>query len=278
MQRSQDELRRMANKQFDKERAARAATSARADLRAAWLKWARENIGGTEAQIQAAVTALAQADAAGAKGAEAISAARAAAAAVAPPGRVATSPNGPTVPRSGTATTTPAAQLAGGIVGTAREIQRGPQWVADGGVIPMLEFRLYPEGGTPMDVQLRGERIDGVLKDGDIVEVERRYLRDGLLLADRVFNHTTNSMIRALRGVSGQIAMKEARWGTGWAQAAFIWRIVAPIFAIVIFLGFIALMLYIGDQSDKKHHGLMSPTGEFPPTSQVIEASALVSR
>jgi hypothetical protein len=59
-----------------------------------------------------------------------------------------------------------------------------------------FNFRLQAPDGSVVEVEIRGQKIYGRLRNGDDVEVLSGFRRQGLLSAWRLYNHTSHSEIR----------------------------------------------------------------------------------
>jgi len=59
-----------------------------------------------------------------------------------------------------------------------------------------FNFRLQMPDGTLVEVEIRGQKIYGRLRNGDDVEVLSGFRRHGLLSASRLYNHSSHSEVR----------------------------------------------------------------------------------
>jgi hypothetical protein len=183
-----------------------------------YVEWARENIGGSEAQITSAARALVDAKRAGANAQQAANAARAAAAeaAAAPVPSVAPAPPGM-------------------VAGIARQVQQTTQFSGAEANLQVLNFELDRPGDRPVRVQIRGALLYGVVNDGDEVVVERPPGTSGFIQTDSVFNRTTNSEVKAQKGFTAGLSSAEARWGKAPARAGCAVQVVIVVFVLLIF-------------------------------------------
>ena len=153
----------------------------------AYLQWARKHIGGSETAIRAAAQAVVQVKAAGSSDPNAaIAAAREAAR------RAEANPQRPTpAPR-------------GQIVGYARRVQpQRTEFRGVGGNSQVLDFELECPGQDIVRVQIKGFSIDGRVTENDEIVVTAPPGGSRFIQADRVFNRTTNSEVRAGHGYIG---------------------------------------------------------------------------
>ncbi|WP_280341126.1 hypothetical protein [Nocardia abscessus] len=185
--------------------------------------WARENIGGTREQIQAAVQALVLAKANGANAQAAVAAAREAARGASAAPR---SHGGP--------------PPVGSIVGIARRVQQSTQFSGQGANLQVLNFELEQPGEAAIRVQLRGPLLYGTVNDGDEIAVKRPSGDARFIQADRVFNRTANSYVHAQKGL---FASTEAQLGRTGARLTVILTVIicALVVAVLIFIGVMML-------------------------------------
>ena len=154
---------------------------------AAWDKWARGESGNSAAQARAAAEAAFRAAYHGAKQPEAVASGRAAAASVgagAPPPGHQQFPGGGQYqyPGIGRVSAAPAGAVAtemarparsGSIVGYV-ERYRPQQQLGSG--LQIIVFELEPRDAPGVTVHVRGMLLDGVISDGDVVEVQNNGL------------------------------------------------------------------------------------------------------
>lgn len=201
--------------------------------RVQWETWARQKIAGSEEQIQAAVDGAMRAVLNGATSQEAAAAGKAAAANYVAPELRRPAPTG-------------------AIVGYARRVQRNQQ-LTGSGALQTLEFQLERSDGRPIQVQMRGVLLDGVITEGDVVEVPVSGLRGGFLQTDYVYNRSSNSEIRMRTGMSGLTGVVEAQWGPRWKR----WPIIVGLgFLAFIISGVVALIVFMtvaGNSMDDEH-------------------------
>lgn len=196
-----------------------------------YVKWARENIGGSEAQINAAARALLGAKLAGANAQQAVNAARAAAAEAAAASVPSMAPAPP-----------------GMIAGIARQVQQATQFSGADANLQVLNFELDRPGDHPVRVQIRGALLYGVINDGDEVVVERPTGDSRFIQTDLVFNRTTNSEVKAQKGFSAGLSSAEARWGKAPARVGCAVQVAVAIFVILIF-AFVIWSIFSGPSS-----------------------------
>ncbi|MDQ3742449.1 MAG: hypothetical protein M3389_16080, partial [Actinomycetota bacterium] len=106
-----------------------------------------------------------------------------------------------------------AAAGASGIVGIARGLRERSEW-RDSGAHYMVTFRVerhdaYGAPLAPVPVELVGRRIEGVIQDGDWVEVPPHWQPGETLRTTTVRNLTTGAEFRA-RGYSK--AIRVVQW------------------------------------------------------------------
>lgn len=198
------------------------------ELRDEMLAWAQQNIGGSEEQVVAAANALVRAKAVGTSAEQAVSAARQAA-------------------RDARRGSTLKASLhapPGSIAGIAHGVQ-GPivQFTGGRGTnLQVLKFDLQRPGTRDVRIQLRGILISGAIQDGDEVSVQAPPRGVGFIQADRVFNRSTNSWVRAEKGVRGMMAAQEQHLGKSLTRGWFLTAVIGTVFAVLFFI-FIAVWL-----------------------------------
>jgi hypothetical protein len=194
------------------------------DVRAQWEKWARKRFTDPQ-QVGAAVDAAmrhrggSKADAA----AVALKTAISVGGAGTPPAVSHASPRGRSQsPAAASGTVNVASEFErpappGTIVGYARRVQRQQQ-LTGGGAIQTIEFQFEPPGSQGIQVQMRGVLLDGVLREGDVVEVQTHGLRGGFLQIDRLYNRSTDSVVSMRTGIGGAVGVMEAHWGRRWTR------------------------------------------------------------
>lgn len=92
-----------------------------------------------------------------------------------------------------------------GLSGTVRGVQTRTE-VSGGGngfsasSTTIVVFRLEPEDGSrPVNVEMRGWRINGTVVDGETVDVIGRYTAPGLLRASRIVSRDTGTAMEPAR-------------------------------------------------------------------------------
>lgn len=218
--------------------------SGHSDLRGRWEAWARRQFGDNETRVQAATDAAMRASLHGASSQEAAAAAKAAASMAARPGddAVGAGPDEPQIGRPDAERHTPAqvTRTPGMIVGQAQRVQKQQQLVR-GGSIQTVEFRLEPQDSPPVVVQMRGFLLEGVVADGDVVEVPSVGMRGGFIQTDHLYNRTTDSVVRMRKGVSGSIAVAETLYGRRFTRTVYVlfftifFLIAAVIIGVILF-------------------------------------------
>jgi thioredoxin-like negative regulator of GroEL len=147
----------------------------------------------------------------------------------------------------------------GMLVGHAQRVQKQQQLTGKGS-IQTLEFRLEPPDSQALVVQMRGVVLEGVVSDGDVIEVERARVRGGWLETDHVYNRTNHSDVRMRQGFSGAVSLTKAKWGRKWIIAL----IIIPLVLVALFIGWIFFMIHQGDNWQREHGFSSSPQRTTP--------------
>ena len=209
------------------------------DLLAQYRSWARQNLGGTEAQIEAAATALLRGQQQGLEKAQAIAAAKAAHRRAGPPQPA--QPNLSPAP-------------PGKIVGIARNVKPMTQLMSG---FQILDFELERSDGPPVRVQVRGKMINGRVDNGDEIMVDKPMDESRFIQTDRVFNRSWNSTVEAPKDSLFDTPFTEAMRGKKVARVHRRVRIGALIYALVFVLLLISFGVFMGYQfinsNDSEH-------------------------
>jgi hypothetical protein len=140
---------------------------------------------------------------------------------------------------------------SGTIVGYARQVRVQPQMV--GGHI-LLDFTIESPGSPSIHVQMRGLILDGVISEGDQVEVQSKGIRGGFLQTDQAYNRTKNYVVRMRTGASGVAGTMQAQWGRQWKRPLIFFGAFAAIVVIFIVAAWIAVAV-----------GFLTNTDNEPP-------------
>jgi len=200
------------------------------DLAVRWERFFRKRFSDNDEQVQAAVNAAMRAAANGASS-QAAATAGMAAAQSAGGGSKRANNQGPQFD-------SPA--RPGMMVGPARNVQRHTQ-ISNGGSIITLVFRIESSDSKMTQVQMQGSLLDGVINEGDVVEVRRSETRGGRIVTDYAYNRSSNSDVYMRRGFPASFGIMEAHWGKHWKRFLAIILGIVGLFVLLWF----AWMIFI---------------------------------
>ena len=108
----------------------------------------------------------------------------------------------------------------GVVVGYARRVQRTTQFLGGNGNVQVLDFALQTPA-SDLYVQMRGTYLEGVVNEGDVVEVSAPKAGSDVIRTDYVYNRSLRAGVRMLKAYAGAYAQSKAQLGKGLTHVKY---------------------------------------------------------